>query len=105
MQFDAYFKKPTVLLERFPYRYIQCGTLEINGMPDCRIQKVDSYTGRYKDMYLCDNEMQLMTAMEDHDYTCWLDPDGVPCYVRGDVVTANGRGVTLKPAPGGSVSG
>ena len=47
-------KKPTILLERFPYRYIQVGTLEINGMPDCRIQKVDSYTGRYRDMYLCD---------------------------------------------------
>ena len=57
-------KKPTVLLERFPYRYIQVGILEINGMPDYRIQKVDSYTGRYRDMYLCDNEMQLMTAME-----------------------------------------
>ena len=64
-------------MERFPYRYIQCGILEINGKPDCRIQKVDSYTGRYRDMYLCDNEMQLLTAMEDHDYTCWLDPDGV----------------------------
>ena len=71
-------KKPTVLLERFPYRYIQVGKLETNGMPDCRIQKVDAYTGRYRDMYLCDNEMQLLTAMEDHDYTCWLDPDGVP---------------------------
>ena len=67
-------KKPTVLLERFPYRYIQVGKLEINGMPDCRIQKVDSYTGRYRDMYLCDN-----------DYTCWLDPDGVPAYVRDSV--------------------
>ena len=74
-------KKPTVLLERFPYRYIQVGKLETNGMPDCRIQKVDSYTGRYRDMYLCDNEMQLMTAMEDHDYTCWLDPDGVPSFI------------------------
>ena len=52
-------KKPTVLLERFPYRYIQVGKLEINGMPDCRIQKVDSYTGHYKDMYLCDNEMPV----------------------------------------------
>ena len=50
-------KKPTVLLERFPYRYVQVGILEINGKPDCRIQKADSYTGRYKDMYLCDNEM------------------------------------------------
>ena len=38
-------EKPTVLLERFPYRYIQVGTLEINGMPDYRIQKVDSYHG------------------------------------------------------------
>ena len=79
-------KKPTVLLERFPYRYIQVGKLEINDMPDCRIQKADSYTGHYKDMYLCDNEMQLLTAMEDYDYTCWLDPDGVPCYVK-DVVS------------------
>jgi hypothetical protein len=25
-----------------------------------------------------------MTAMEDYDYTCWLDPDRVPCYVRDD---------------------
>ena len=55
-------KKPTVLLERFPYRYIQVGKLEINGLPDCRIQKVDSYT-------------------------CWLDPDGVPAYVK-DVARA-----------------
>jgi len=27
----------------------------------------------------------LMTAMEDHDYTCWLDPDGVPAYVKDSV--------------------
>ena len=40
-------RKPTVLMERFPYRYVQVGTLEINEKPDCRIQKVDSYTGRY----------------------------------------------------------
>ena len=36
-------------------------------------------------MYLCDNSMQLMTAMSDYNYTCWLDPDGVPSYVR-DVI-------------------
>ena len=77
--------KPNVLLEQFPYRYVQVGVLEISGKPDCRIQKVDSYTGRYRDMYLCDNEMQLMTAMEDFEYTKWLDPDGVPCYVRDSV--------------------
>jgi hypothetical protein len=77
-------KKPTILLERFPYRYVQSGTLEINGKPDYRIQKVDSYTGRYRDMYLLDNEMQLMTAMEDFEYVKWLDPDRVPAYVKGD---------------------
>ena len=73
-----------VILERFPYRYIESGTLE-NGFPDYRIQKMNSITGKYKDMYLCDNQMQLMTAMEDHDYTCWLDPDGVPAYRKDDV--------------------
>ena len=26
--------------------------------------------------------MQILTAMEDHDYTVWLDPDGGPCYVK-----------------------
>jgi hypothetical protein len=77
-------KKPTILLERFPYRYVQVGTLEINGKPDYRIQKVDSYTGRYRDMYLCDNAMQMNTAIEDFEYTKWLDPDMVPCYVKGD---------------------
>jgi hypothetical protein len=35
-------------------------------------------------MYLCDNEMQLMTAMEDIEYAKWLDPDRVPCYVKDD---------------------
>ena len=32
-------------------------------------------------MYLCDNSMQLTTAIEDFEYTKWLDPEGVPCYV------------------------
>jgi len=45
-------KKQIVLLERFPYRYVQAGILEINGKPDYRIQKVDSYTGKYSDMYM-----------------------------------------------------
>lgn len=70
-----------ILLERFPYRYVESGTLE-NGFPDYRIQKADLYTKRYRDMYLCDNGMQLMTAMEDFDYTLWLDPERVPCYVK-----------------------
>ena len=75
---------PTVLLDRVPYRYVECGTLE-NGTPDCRIQKVDSWTGKYQDMYLCDNFMQLTTAMEDFEYTKWLDPAGVPCYIKDSV--------------------
>jgi len=74
-----------VLLEHFPYRYVECGTLEINGMPDYRIQKADIGSKRYSDMYLCDNQMQMLTAMEDLDYTKWLDPAGVPCYVRDRV--------------------
>ena len=82
-------KKPTVLLERFPYRYIQCGTLEINGMPDYRIQKANEYTKRYSDMYLLDNQMQLLTAMEDFEYTKWLDPEGVPAYVKDSVSSKN----------------
>ena len=60
-----------VLMERFPYRYVEAGTLE-NGKPDFRIQKQDHYTKRYKDMYLCDNGMQLTQAIEDFEYTKWL---------------------------------
>jgi len=73
-----------VLLERFPYRYIEEGILE-NGSPDFRIQKMNSFSGKYRDMYLCDNGMQMSTAMEDFEYTKWLDPDNVPCYVRDRV--------------------
>ena len=74
-----------ILLERFPYRYVECGVLE-NSMPDFRIQKADEYTKRYRDMYLLDNQMQLLTAIDDFEYTKWLDPEGVSCYVR-DVVS------------------
>jgi hypothetical protein len=72
-----------IILEKFPYRYVECGTLD-NGFPDYRIQKADSWTKRYSDMYLLDNQMQLLTAIEDQEYTKWLDPDRVPCYVRDD---------------------
>ena len=73
-----------VLLERFPYRYVESGTLD-NGFPDYRIQKANEYTKRYSDMYLLDNQMQLLTAMEDAEYTKWLDPEGVPAYVKHSV--------------------
>lgn len=74
-----------VILERFPYRYVQCGLLEINGMPDCRIQKYNEWTKRYSDMYYCDNQQQFFLTIEDPEYTKWLDPEGIPCY-RKDVV-------------------
>jgi len=75
---------PKVLLERSPYRYVSVGELD-NGFPDYRIQKFDEWTKRYKDMYLCDNGMQITLAMEDFEYTKWLDPAGVPCYIRDSV--------------------
>ena len=74
-----------ILLERFPYRYVECGTLETNGMPDFRIQKAHEYTKRYSDMYLCDNAMQMTIAMEDFEYTKWLDPETVPGYIKDNV--------------------
>ena len=40
-----------VLLERYPYRYVENGTLE-NGKPDFRIQKMDSYSPRWKRLLL-----------------------------------------------------
>ena len=32
-----------IFMERYPYRYVEVGTLE-NGKPDYRIQKEDYYT-------------------------------------------------------------
>ena len=55
-----------------------------NGFPDYRIQ-ADSWTKRYSDMYLLDNQMQLLTAMEDFEYTKWADPEGVPCYQKDSI--------------------
>ena len=70
--------KPQVLMEKFPYRYVIVGKIELNNKPDCRIQEYNTATKRWKDTYLCDNEMQLMAAMEDKDYTLWLH--GEQCY-------------------------
>ena len=70
------------ILERFPYRYVESGVIEHNGKPDYRIQKFNEYSRRYNDMYLLDNSIQLDYALEDFEYTKWLDPDGVQCYVK-----------------------
>jgi len=71
--------KEKVLLESYPYRFIEKGELP-NGKPDCRIQKYNLNTKRYSDMYLCDNQMQMLTAMSDIEYCKWLDPENPPCY-------------------------
>ena len=73
-----------VVCHNEPYRYVQMEELLDNGNPDYRIQKYSQFTGRYKDMYLCDNYMQFKLAIDDFEYTKWLDPAGVPCYVKDD---------------------
>ena len=73
-----------VLLEREGYRFVEKGIIELNGMPDYRLQKQNYYTNHWNDIYLFDNSMQLTTAMEDQQYTRWLDPDRVPCYMKED---------------------
>tara|TARA_B100000214_G_C23882852_1_gene588071 strand:+ start:465 stop:743 length:279 start_codon:yes stop_codon:yes gene_type:complete len=65
----------TLILERFPYRYVQCGTLDINGEPDYRILKYNEVTSKYQTMYYLDSQIQLDCCLEDPEYTKWLDPD------------------------------
>ena len=67
--------KTQVILERFPYRFVQKGLLEINGQPDFRIQKFNEVTRLYRDMYYLDSQAQLDCAIEDPEYVKWLDPD------------------------------
>jgi len=73
-----------VLLERESYRFVDVGVIELNGMRDYRLQKKDYYTRRWRDIYLFDNQLQCITAMEDIEYAKWLDPDRVPCYIKDD---------------------
>ena len=73
------------LLETQGYRFVEVGIIELNGMPDYRLQKQDTYSKRWKDIYLFDNQMQCLLAMEDIEYAKWLDPDGVPCYIKDRV--------------------
>jgi hypothetical protein len=73
-----------VLFQKAEYRFVEKGIIELNGMPDYRLQKQNYYTKYWNDIYLFDNQMQCLTAMEDHQYCRWLDPDRVPCYVKDD---------------------
>ena len=75
----------TVILEKFPYRYIEMDNLLENVHPDYRIQKFNEYTQRYRDMYLLDSATQLDYAIDDFEYTKWLDPDPeVTAYAKND---------------------
>ena len=69
-----------VICHNEPYRYVEMEELLPNGQGDYRIQKYNEYTRRYNDMYLLDNSTQLDYAIEDFEYTKWLDPSGVPAY-------------------------
>jgi hypothetical protein len=71
---------PKVLMERAGYRFVEVGILEINGKPDYRLQKKNEWTKRWNDIYLFDNQMQCLTAMEDHQYCRWLDSDNPGAY-------------------------
>ena len=76
--------KSKLLLEREGYRFIEAGILEINGKPDYRLQKQNTYTKRWTDIYLFDSSIQCSLAIEDYQYCRWLDPDKVSCYVKED---------------------
>ena len=71
-----------VLLEREGYRFVQKGIIELNGMPDYRLQKQNYYTKHWNDIYLFDNSMQCSLAMEDIEYAKWLTDQ--PCYMDAD---------------------
>ena len=75
--------KTQVILERYPYRFVQKGLLEENGAPGFRIQKWNDLQKRYYDMYYLDSQAQLDCAIEDPEYVKWLDPDPeVAAYPR-----------------------
>lgn len=71
----------TLVLERFPYRFHET---EDRGWIDV----YNETTRRWQFMYECDSKLQLLTCIEDEQYTRWLDPSGVPCYTK-DVVTSH----------------
>ena len=63
--------KQIIIHERGPYRYVDCGYCE-NGCPDFRLLEKDEYSTRYREVYLFDNQAQMLLAIEDYDYTLWL---------------------------------
>jgi hypothetical protein len=64
------------------FRFVERGTIEINGKPDFRLQRQDDYTLRWRDVYYFDNKHQMLTAIEDIEYAKWLTD--MPCYIKDD---------------------
>ncbi len=75
--------KTIVIHEHGPFRFVQKGTIELNGNPDYRLQEQDYYNRKWFDVYLFDNQQQMLLAIEDQEYPKWLT--GKPCYIK-DVV-------------------
>jgi|TARA_Y100001937_G_scaffold52147_1_gene72219 hypothetical protein len=75
-----------VLHTQGPFRFVEKGILE-NGMPDYRLQEQDYYNRKWFDVYLFDNQMQCLLAMEDQEYPKWLT--GKPCYIKDSVSRKN----------------
>ena len=68
------------------FRFVEKGILD-NGMPDYRLQEQDYYNRKWFDVYLFDNKMQCLLAMEDQEYPKWLT--GKPCYIKDSVSRKN----------------
>lgn len=75
--------KPTILLERFPYRFMET---EERGW----VEKFSHHTKRYSHMYEVADERQMAVLLDDSQYAIWLDPQGGPCYVKSRVVSPYG---------------
>jgi hypothetical protein len=41
--------KTIIIHERFPYRFVQKGHIQLNGNPDFRMQKANEYTKKYSE--------------------------------------------------------
>ena len=70
--------KPTILMERFPYRF--CETEERGW-----VEKFSHDTKRYSHMYEVACEKQMAVLLEDSEYVKYLDPADVPCYTRSRI--------------------
>lgn len=75
-------RNPIVLLEKEGFRFVTIGIIQINGMPDYRLQKRCFRSNRWVDSYLFDNKIQCQIAMEDIEYARLLS--GEVAYLKQD---------------------